>query len=139
MQKKRRGSESGTSVIQLGPLHFPPLPSSKDKKKSGFTEDYIKYTKEDLVDVINKLNKELNKPENMPAVKVVLEQANTELQVTKQWPRKFESELTAAEIAKRATQISFAQPTENASQIQTTETTNSTVHVHVPDQSTEAK
>lgn len=108
--RKRRGGSSNSGghstpqqVPNLGPTHFPPLvptsPSSKQSKQGGYSKDFIKYSKQEFVDVIQNM-KTVTKPE-MDEIKgslVILSEPNLELEVTKPFPKK----KTALDVAKGA-------------------------------------
>lgn len=86
--RKRR--ESGGSLIQLGPQHFPPLPTKEgSKKRAGYLGDYIKISKQQMIDIISSLKKsELTKP-NIPIdCRVSRDNPDLEILVAKPWPKK---------------------------------------------------
>jgi len=95
-------------VIQLGSADFPPLPTQE--KKPGYTDAFKRYSREDIVGVISGI-KDFNKPEISADSKIVLPEPNTELEVTKPFPKR----TTAADIAKKLSDITPENPKPNSS------------------------
>lgn len=91
--RKRRES-GGSTTLQLTPQHFPPLPSA-NQKKSGYAGEFQKYSKQDIVDIISGLK--ISKPEDLPAVKTVVENPAVEIEVTKPWPKRLEESMPSDE------------------------------------------
>jgi len=95
--RKRRGSQ-GNPALPLGSADFPPLPSAAfEQSKSRYPDDFLKYSKQDLIDIVSKIDKDkIKKPQEMPDIpdKVVLDSPATELEVAKPYPKR----VTAAQI-----------------------------------------
>jgi len=93
--RKRRGSQ-GTTNIQLGTADFPPLPSvAFEQSKTRYTDDFIKYSKQKIVDIVSSISKDnLTKPEELTNTEVAVENPNTELEVIKAYPKR----ITVADI-----------------------------------------
>jgi len=94
--RKRRGSQ-GNPNIQLGTADFPPLPSAAfEQSKTRYTDDFIKYNKQEIVDIVSNLGQEKQtKPSDMPQIeKVIMDESDSSVEVTKPYPKR----VTAAEI-----------------------------------------
>jgi len=86
--RKRRESGGSSHVLQFNNnSQFPPLPS-QDKKKSGYEEEFISYSKQEIVDIISKM--QVSKPVIEGASKVILETPCIDIEVMKPWPSKLE-------------------------------------------------
>jgi len=86
--RKRRGSQGAN--INLA-ADFPPLPSAAfEQSKTRYTTDFIKYSKNDLVNIINEIPKEkITRPNHESDQQgVILEEPNTELEVLKPYPKR---------------------------------------------------
>jgi len=91
--RKKRGSQG----IQLVSSDFPPLPSAAfEQSKTRYTNEYIKYSKQEIVNIVSQLEKEkITKPTDLPQLdKVTLDKPNTDIEVLKPYPKR----VTAAEI-----------------------------------------
>lgn len=59
----RESKKSGNTSFQLGPSHFPPLPTSSSKEtKPGYSEEFTRYSREEIVATIQGLQ-DVPKPE----------------------------------------------------------------------------
>jgi len=70
---------------------FPPLPSAAfEQSKTRYTNDFIKYSKEDMVKIVSEIPKEkITKPDSEPDLhKVMVDEPNTELEVLKPYPKR---------------------------------------------------
>jgi len=91
--------------MSLSPSNFPPLPSAK--KQSGYSHEFQKWTKDEIVGIISSM-KEVLKPEDLPAgSQLILEQTNTQLEITRPYPKKVipESEANSADSSTTAAAI----------------------------------
>lgn len=86
--RKRRGSQGAN--INLA-ADFPPLPSAAfEQSKTRYTTDFVNYSKNDLVNIINEIPKEkITKPNHESDLQgVILEEPNIELEVLKPYPKR---------------------------------------------------
>jgi hypothetical protein len=92
--RRAKKSDKG-NVVSLTPAHFPPLPSMK-KPTSGYTSEFQKWNKEQIVSVIGGI-KEVERPKflvNANECPVIRESPLTELEVTKPITLDLKSELS---------------------------------------------
>lgn len=76
----RDNKKQTNAALQLGPSHFPPLPSSRKEVKSGYTEPFTQYSSEELVSAIQSLG-EVPKPNFQDKESYVSASQNTKLEV----------------------------------------------------------
>eukprot|EP00299_Pterocystis_sp_00344_P008878 c3547_g1_i1.p1 GENE.c3547_g1_i1~~c3547_g1_i1.p1 ORF type:complete len:460 (-),score=69.63 c3547_g1_i1:198-1577(-) len=76
---KKRRSQSQSQPLQLGPTHFPPLPTKKDLKdgevKLGYSEPFTQYSKDELIQIFEGLEN-LSKPEFLVTCDIILNEAD---------------------------------------------------------------
>lgn len=89
--KKKKAPKKQQPVPSLSTTHFPPLsPTSPEKegKIYGYTNNFIKYNKEEIVEVIQKLQN-LPRPKDLkPDIPVVLEEPDYTIEVTQPFPKR---------------------------------------------------
>jgi len=83
--KKNPGREhKKPAQLQLGPSHFPPLPSAKSEIKPGYPEGFTKYSTEELVATIQALPNDLQRPEGLDNSAFALTNSDNSLEVLKE-------------------------------------------------------